>query len=119
MTPGLDGVPDVTVIANLVVHGRVPRGRLAPLLLSRLGAPSPWTARAAIRGVTTASAHRLGVCAGVIPVGGGRRLGRPGERSAMSRSRTLGLLLESNVEKPLHLVQALVGLRVWCVGDVL
>ena len=57
MVPGLDGVMDVMVIANLVVHGRAPRGRIAPSLLSRLGAPGPWMAEATARGVTTASAH--------------------------------------------------------------
>jgi hypothetical protein len=36
----------------------------------------------------------------------------------MSGGRTLCLLLESDVEEPLHLVQWLIGLRVRCVRDV-
>jgi hypothetical protein len=39
MAPGLDGVTDIAVVAELVVCGRVPRGRFAPSLLSRHSAP--------------------------------------------------------------------------------
>ena len=60
-----------------------------------------------------------GVNVGAVPVGGGRQLGWPGERSVTLGGRTLGLLLEADVEKPLRLVQALVVLWVRHVGDVL
>ena len=75
VAPILDGVMDVMVITDLVVHGGTPRGKVAPLLLPRLGAPSPWLVEAVARGVTAASPHRRGMSVGVVPIGGGHRLG--------------------------------------------
>jgi hypothetical protein len=75
MAPGLDGVVDVTVVVDPMVHGGTPRGKLMPLLLPGLGAPGPRAVGAAAKGVTTASAHQQGVSIGAIPVGGDRRLG--------------------------------------------
>jgi hypothetical protein len=41
---------------------------------------------------------------GAVPVGDGRRLGLPRERDVMLGGKTIGLLLEGNVEEPLRLV---------------
>jgi hypothetical protein len=89
-----------------------------PSLLLRLGASSSLPVRAVAGGVTAASPHRWGMNIGVDPVGGGHRLRWPRERDAVSGGRTLCLLLESDAKEPFHLVQPLVGLRVWHVIDV-
>ena len=101
MAHGLDGVTDIMVITDLVMRGGTLRERLMPLFLSGLGIPSPWAVRAAARGVKIASFYQWGVSVGVIPVGDSRWLGWSG---AMPGSRALGLLLESDVEKPSCLV---------------
>jgi hypothetical protein len=46
MAPGLDGVADVTVIVDPMVHGGTPRGKLMPLLLPKESPPLPPTSRA-------------------------------------------------------------------------
>ena len=58
VVPGLDAVMDVTIITDLVVSERTPRGRLMPSLLLRLGAPGPWMTGAAVGGVAAACAHQ-------------------------------------------------------------
>jgi hypothetical protein len=75
MAPDLDGVADVTVVVDPMVHGGTPRGKLTPLLLPGLGAPSPRAVGATAKGVTSTSAHQQGVSIEAIPVGGDRRLG--------------------------------------------
>ena len=77
-----------------------PRGRLVPSLLPGLGASGPWVVRATARGFTPASGHPWGMRIEAIPVGGGHRLGWPGERRAAPGSRALGLLLEGDAKKP-------------------
>ena len=57
VAPGLDGIADVAVVADMVVRGGTPRGKLAPSLLTGLGTPGPWTAGATTRGVAAAFAH--------------------------------------------------------------
>ena len=77
MVSGLDGVAHVTVIADLVEHGRMARGRLAPMFLPGLGTPGPRTVGAAARGVVTAFSHQQGMRIGAVPIDGGCRLGWP------------------------------------------
>jgi hypothetical protein len=61
VVPGLNGVTDITVIADPMAHRGTPRGRLAPSLLPGLGVPGPRAIRAAAEGVTTAFSHQWGM----------------------------------------------------------
>jgi hypothetical protein len=119
VAPGLDGVADVTVILDPVARGGTSRGRLMPSLLLGLGALDPRAIRATTRGVTAALGHRWGMGIIAVPVSGGRRLGQPVGHGATSGMGALSLLLEGDVEKSPCLMQPLIGLWVWCVGDVL
>jgi hypothetical protein len=100
----LDGVADVTVVADLVVHEGTPRRKIAPSLQSRLGTLGPRLFRAVTGGVTVAPRCLWGVSVGAPPVGGGHHLGQSGERSAAPRGQTLGLLFKGDADEPLHLV---------------
>ena len=119
MAPGLDGVINVMVIADAVMNGVMPRGRLAPSLLPELGTPGLRVVGATIGGVTTAPTYWWGMSVGAIPIGGGHRLGWPREHDATPGSRALGLLLEGNVKKLHCLVQPLIGLQVRHVRYIL
>jgi hypothetical protein len=85
VAPGLDGVLDGMVIANLVAHGGTTRRKVAPSLLPRLGALGPRLVEAIAKGVTTAPRCLLDVSVGEPPVSGGHCLGRPGERGTVPR----------------------------------
>ena len=58
VVPGLDGVTDVAVIVDLVVHGGRPRRKVVPSLLPRLGTLGPWPVGAVAKGITIAP-HRM------------------------------------------------------------
>jgi hypothetical protein len=55
MVSGLDGVTNVTVIADLLARGGTLRRKVASLLLLRFGTPSPSPVRGVAGGVTAAS----------------------------------------------------------------
>ena len=118
MAPGLDGVIDIAVIADPLAHGGTPGRKVPPSLLLRLGALGSWPIGVVAKGVTAASLYLWGVSIGAVPVGSSHHLGCPREHDAAPGCRALGLLLEGNVEEPLRLIQPLVGLYVWHVGDV-
>jgi hypothetical protein len=118
MAPSLDGAADVAVVAIQMACGVTPRRKVTPLLLSRLGAPSLRPSEPLSEVSPLLPPHRWGVNVGVAPVGGGRHLGWPTERGTALGGRTLCLLLESDVEEPVRLIQLLVGLWVRRVGDV-
>jgi hypothetical protein len=85
VAPGLDGVTDVVVVTDLVVHGGTPRRKVAPLLLPGLGAPSLWLVRAVARRVTATFHYLWGVSVGAVPIRSSRHVGQPGERDAAPR----------------------------------
>ena len=58
---GLDGVTDITVVVDPVARGGTPRRKIAPSLLTRLGALGTWLVRAIAGGVTAASPCWWGV----------------------------------------------------------
>jgi hypothetical protein len=101
MVPSLNGVTNIAVITDSVVHGGTLRGKLTPLLLLGPSAPGPWVVGATAGRVTTTPAHRWGMSFGVILVGSGRCLGWSGEHNTMPRSRALGLMLERHGEAAL------------------
>ena len=89
VVPGLDGVMDITIIADLVACGGTLRRKVMPLLLPRLGALSLWIVRVVAGVVSAASSHRWGMRVGVLPVGGGHCLGQPREHGTTLGCQTL------------------------------
>jgi enamine deaminase RidA (YjgF/YER057c/UK114 family) len=89
-----------------------------PSLLSGLGALGPRAVGAVAGGVIIVS-YQWGTHVGAVPVDGGRRLGRPGEDNTVLGGQTIRLLVEDDMKELPCLMQPLVGLQVWRVGDVL
>ena len=114
----LDGVMEITVVADPVVRMRTSRRKVMLLLLPRLGTLGPWPVRAIDGGVSAAFSCRWGMSISAVPVGIGHNLGRPRENDTALGGQTLSVLLEGDVEERLRLVQPLVALQVWCFGGV-
>jgi len=82
VAPGLNGVADVAVIADLVARGGTPRRKVTPSLLPGLGTLSLRPVGAVVGGVTTASPCLWGTSIGEVPIGSSRHLGWLGEHGA-------------------------------------
>jgi hypothetical protein len=117
VAPGLDGVVDVTVIADPMVREDTEEKGHA-FTPTEAWRPGSMADRRYCRKCHRCSLCLWGMSIGAVPIKRGHHLGWPGEHDVALGCRALGLLIESDAEEPLRLVQSLVGLRVRRVGDV-
>jgi hypothetical protein len=98
---GLDGVTNITVIANLVMRWWTLRGKLVSSLLPGLGALGPWMVKSTAERIIAASTHQWGVCVGAVPVDGG--VGWDGRESAAQHRKVELLACCSRATRRYHL----------------